>query len=215
MPESFLVQAEKQAALLLDEEVLQVLDCILHEAKGPAAIARETSRSIGWIYHRLGKLLAAGLVFVESEQLRGGRPIKLYRAVSQRYLVPINLTRSAEIGELVSQLLSPSHRLLVDRASRTITNDARKTRLLIAPDDLGKLNTIISPGDDRPSGPDVLWYYEYQQYDLTPESITELEDKLTELTEWLTARTLRDRGIGEAQSIAVTLGAVSVSKVAG
>ncbi|WP_161883021.1 hypothetical protein [Deinococcus alpinitundrae] len=89
--EWFTAATPQQARLLSDRAALRHLEPFVGRTLGAAQAAREAGVSTERILYRIRQFLAAGLVFLASEQRRGGRAIKLYSAPGG-FRVPFHLT---------------------------------------------------------------------------------------------------------------------------
>lgn len=90
-----------------------VLAVVMTQQASASEVARQTGVPLKRVHHRLTRLLGAGLIEVSAEQKRGGRAIRLYRALADEYTVPFELTDAATLEELMARMYRPFVEALV------------------------------------------------------------------------------------------------------
>lgn len=100
--EWFTVERPQAVKLCLSQEYAQALEALMLHELTVSALARELSLPLNAAFHRVQRLLEAGLVRVTRLQARQGRAIRHYRAVAEAFLIPYRHTTLSTLEELVS-----------------------------------------------------------------------------------------------------------------
>jgi predicted transcriptional regulator len=87
------------ARLLVDEEAREVLGVFLGRSRSAQEAASELGRPLDAVLYRVKRLLAAGLLVMVDQRLRGGRPIKVYRSTFDSWFVPFEALPYADVEE--------------------------------------------------------------------------------------------------------------------
>ncbi|RTR25400.1 hypothetical protein [Deinococcus radiophilus] len=130
-------------------------------------------------YYRLNRLRELGLVTVREEPRRGGRPIKQYRAVSQRFKIPFALTTAETRAALIRQMFTPYLEEWLRSSGRTLSAHPDQTITVYL---AGEHLDINQGGWER--GPAVnvgTW----TTLNLSPETARELQGRMLDLVAWL------------------------------
>lgn len=191
--EPFVAQTPEQARLLLDLAYAPALAVLIGKEASAGEVAQVTTNSVKQVHHRLTRLVSAGLIEVIGERARGGRPIKLYRAVSAAYRVPMALTAAATVEEWLEGMQRPflsafrravsdTYRLDEDNVLQIVLDDHQHLHMSLA--------THGSPTSHRRG------YGLVRNATLNPAAIQELKRRLNELNDWVTAQ--EDGGHPEA-----------------
>lgn len=77
---------------------------LVEKARTVTEAAALLQRPVSWVHYHVMDLLDRGLVRVEWEKKRGGRPIKYYRAVSAEFKVPVELLEVGPGARLAAEL---------------------------------------------------------------------------------------------------------------
>ncbi len=111
--DSLTIQTPAQARLLLAPDYGKLLAVLIAQQASASEAARQAGIPLKRTHHRLTQLLEAELICVNAEQRRGGRAIKLYRALAAEYSVPFELTDAPTLEDLLEQLYRPFLRALM------------------------------------------------------------------------------------------------------
>lgn len=105
IPSSLLRISDRNLARVFwDPSKRRLLLSLIDEAKSVSELAQEVQWSVGHVHYHVVDLARRKLLKVEREIRRGGRPIKYYRAVASRFLVPLELTEAAPGESLAAEL---------------------------------------------------------------------------------------------------------------
>ncbi|WP_019588257.1 helix-turn-helix domain-containing protein [Deinococcus apachensis] len=191
----FVVQTPEQARLLLDLGYFDVLGEVMRCEASAGEVARAVGLSVKQAHHRLTRLVRADLVEVCGERRRGGRPVKLYRAVARGFQVPFGLTDSATMAELIGTLQRPFMtayaRAAAGEYGRTFGRGAEHD-VFFRLDAQGQPSLYVAPSgrtEENLSG-----YGLFTQVNLKPEVLKELSRRLRELRAWVAEQESHDPG---------------------
>lgn len=123
------VTTPEQARLLSDPAALRHLEPFLGRTLGATAAAREAGVSVERMLYRVRQLVGAGLLTQVSQERRGGRPIRLYRAPAG-FRVPFHLTPFADLEAQIARHGRPFDRLRARAGARRLAELELGTRLL-------------------------------------------------------------------------------------
>lgn len=87
--------------IFLSGGALPLLEALMVQEWTVAQLAQACRLPLNAAHYRVRRLLRAGLVHETRQQARRGRPIRHYRATSERYLVPYHATPLNTVEELV------------------------------------------------------------------------------------------------------------------
>ena len=90
-----------------------------------SAAAQVLGCSVQAMHYRVKQLLAAGLLEVAREEKRAGRSIKHYRAVSDAFFVPDNLTPYADLEERLLRTYLPTVKTISKGIAEGIRREGR------------------------------------------------------------------------------------------
>lgn len=76
-----------------------MLGVFLGRSRSAQEAASELGRPLDAVLYRIKRLLAAGLLVMVDQRLRGGRPIKVYRSASDSWFVPFEALPYADVEE--------------------------------------------------------------------------------------------------------------------
>lgn len=122
LPALLTAQTPAQARLLLDLRYAAVLGVVMAQASSAGEVAGQTELNVKQAHHCLTRLLEVGLVRVCAVQKRGGRAIKLYRAVAASFSVPFALTDAEGISELMAEMYRPFFGAVVRQQAKVISH---------------------------------------------------------------------------------------------
>jgi hypothetical protein len=169
-----------QARLLLNLSCATVLGVVMAQAASASTVAAEAGVTLKQAHHRLTRLLEAGLIHVCAEQKRGGRAVKLYRAVARSFGVPFTLTEAADVEELLGTMHRPFMAAIVRHQARAVHQDRRDVRLRL--DGAGQLMYDLG---DRPALQDEIRPYGTTgTASLRPEDASYLLSECLRLSRW-------------------------------
>jgi DNA-binding transcriptional ArsR family regulator len=100
-----------QAAALEHPLRARSLMACVAEDRSLTDLHRLTGQPLAKLHYHVTRLLDAGLLRVSREQPRGGRPIRLFRAVAEHFLVPQEF-----LGELPGEAMAADLRNLLQRS---------------------------------------------------------------------------------------------------
>ncbi len=93
------VRTPLQARLLSDATSRAYFLPFLGRTRSVTQAANEVGCALDAMHYRVRRFLAAGLLEIQGERARAGRPIKLYRSVSDAFYIPFALTPYSELEE--------------------------------------------------------------------------------------------------------------------
>jgi hypothetical protein len=131
-------------------------------------LERLTGHPLSKLHYHVGRLLAAKLLRVSREQARAGRPIRHFRAVAERFLVPQEL-----LGDLPGDALAAELRNLLQM-------NRQEVALRYAPDARGNL-TVKLVRDETEHFPKTIELW--QVFKLSRKQRDALASELLELFE--------------------------------
>lgn len=105
-----------QAAALEHPLRARLLTACVAEERSLTDLQRLTGQTLAKLHYHVASLLDAGLLRVSREQPRGGRPIRLFRAVAECFLVPQEF-----FGELPGEAMAAELRSLLQRSRRDVS----------------------------------------------------------------------------------------------
>lgn len=184
-PLTFTARTPEQARLLLDLAYAPVLAVLMDREASAGEVARATGSTVKQTHHRLTRMVGAGLVGVVGERKRGGRPVKVYRAVGAAYRVPFALTTSATVEEWLEAM----HRPFLEGYRRAVADAYRSDTahvLQIELDDRRFLHMRLDPRLDLTDH--TRGYGTVRTATLKPEAVRELKQRLRDLSAWVTAQ---------------------------
>ena len=171
----------------------------MHGEASVSEVARTTTIPIKQAYHRLTRLLEAGLIEVTGERQRGGRPIKLYRARSTVYQVPFGLTDASTMVEMVTAMTQPYLMASMQAIGHLLMSEPDRD-VLVALDAQQRLNiTLVSRQSTDTLGLRGL-FGTFSQFRLGREARGEAERRMRELHDWLVTQEIRDTASPDAQT---------------
>lgn len=107
------VRTPLQARLLSDARSRAYFLPFLGRTRSVSEAAQEAGCALDAMHYRVRRFLAAGLLEVRGERRRAGRPIKLYRSVSDAFYIPFALTPYNELEErILADLIREDERVV-------------------------------------------------------------------------------------------------------
>lgn len=122
------VESEAQARLLGGPVSGTFIHPFMSEACSVAEAARRLGCSVQAMHYRVKQLLSLKLIEVAREEPRAGRPVKYYRAVSQAFFIPDDLTPHADLEERLLADLSPTVARIARGIAKAIRREGRTGR---------------------------------------------------------------------------------------
>ena len=107
------VEAPDRAAALVDPARRRILTAFMGRERSLSEAAGTLAMPLNRLAYHVGALLRLRLLRVTREQKRAGRPIRYYRAVADRFLVP-----AAAMGRRPGAGLSAELRVALDQAEQ-------------------------------------------------------------------------------------------------
>jgi len=126
-----------QAAALESPLRARLLMACATQERSLTDLHRLTGQTLPKLHYHVTRLLDAGLLRVSREQARGGRPIRMFRAVAASFLVPQEF-----FGELPGEAMAAELRNLLQKSRRDVSlrygSDPRgNLRVTLVRDDTG------------------------------------------------------------------------------
>ena len=106
------------ARLLTNEGFRTVLDTFIGRERSVAEAAHELRLGLDATLYRVRRLHRAGLLELRGMRPRGGRPVKLYRAVHEAWFVPFESLPHADLEETFLELHVAHARVIAKAAAR-------------------------------------------------------------------------------------------------
>jgi hypothetical protein len=142
----FRVASPLQAAALENRLRARLLIACATAERTLSDLERLTGHPLSKLHYHVGRLLAAKLLRVSREQARAGRPIRHFRAVAERFIVPQEL-----LGDLPGDAFAAELRNLLQ------TNRG-EVALRYAPDERGNLTVrLVRDESERTPKAIELW----------------------------------------------------------
>ena len=101
------ISSQTAAAAFEHPQSRRVLLSLIGAAKSLGDLQGETGLSLSLLHYHVGRLRRLGLIEIESEEPRHGRPVKRYRACAERFFVPAAFSAGGP-GEALSRQLKAS-----------------------------------------------------------------------------------------------------------
>lgn len=136
-PRQLVINTDRQARLLEDRATVDIMRPFWERPCSIAEAAQELKRPINSVHYRVIKLLKADLLEVTDTMARAGRPIRLYRTVADRFLIPDEHRQQEESERMLTDIeptliqiargltktaaIPSGRRLYLDRDSRIIS----------------------------------------------------------------------------------------------
>lgn len=133
-------ETEVQASLLARPESRRFLEPFIGQERTAGQAAQELGVSVERLLYRLRQLRAAGLLLETGQRRRAGRPERLYRAVSDAFIVPFALTPFSDLDAQMARQMAPFQRLEVRASARRLRAQSLMNRLIYR-DTEGELHT--------------------------------------------------------------------------
>jgi transposase-like protein len=119
------VRTEKQASLLSSVKGGDFIHPFMERESSVSAAAQALGCSVQTMHYRVKQLLAAGLLEVVREEKRAGRAVKHYRAVSEAFFIPDDLTKYADLEERFLNDLQPTLQEIAKGLAEGIRREGR------------------------------------------------------------------------------------------
>lgn len=124
----FRIESRAQARLLSDPVKGTFIHPFIGRECSVGEAAQTLACSIQAMHYRVKQLLVLGLIEVKREEKRAGRPIKYYRAVSDAFFIPDDLTTHADLEERLLADLAPTVQLIAKGVAKAIRREGRTGR---------------------------------------------------------------------------------------
>ena len=92
------------ARVFEDSPKRRILLSFVDEPRSVSAVAAMVQRPLAQVHYHVTSLEGLGLLKVQREQKRRGRPVKLYRTVASSFLLPLNLLSDGPFSRLAREL---------------------------------------------------------------------------------------------------------------
>lgn len=192
----------EQARLLLNAAYQTVLEPLMRGPHSAAEVARAARLDLRAAHHRLTRLYAAGLIVVEGQRQRGGRPIKVYRAGAAHYRVPFGLSDAEDIEALMHHIFDPGTEVYLGRVARHCGQRGVGGDLELHLNAHGQLNVNLG---DALRGSQSGAFGTLNDRRLSPETARELERRLREVQGWVLDRAAEEEHRPDARPTLVGL----------
>lgn len=141
---------KRRAELLMDRAQLRLLGPFLGQASGVAAAARQLGVETEWLYKRVKRFQAQGLLHPCGTVQRAGRPITLYRTAADTYFVPFTVLPPQHIGRTNRRLHAALFEQSISRSFQQPPFDSQDWGACTARTPGGDLYLEIVREDGRP-----------------------------------------------------------------
>ncbi|CAM3512411.1 helix-turn-helix domain-containing protein [Deinococcus frigens] len=201
----FVAQTAEQARLLLNPPYAPVLGALLHGEASAGEVATAAEITLKQAHHRLTRLLGAGLIEITGERKRGGRPVKVYRALAEVYRVPFELTEAATVTELTTGMIQPYVTASLEAIGQLFKNEIDRD-VLVALDARKQISISLDGSRNKYKSGLRGMYGTCVQIRLSQEAREEAERRMRELREWIAEQDAQRPELADAQDcIAVLL----------
>ncbi len=124
------VRTPLQARLLSDATSRAYFLPFLGRTRSVSQAAQEVGCALDAMHYRVRRFLAAGLLEIQGERPRAGRPIKLYRSVSDSFYIPFALTPYSEVEERILDDMKGEDERVVKALARALRAGGAEGRRL-------------------------------------------------------------------------------------
>ena len=114
------VRDAEQAKLLSDPKSFRYFDPFIAQTRTVTAAAEEVGCNLDAMLYRVKTFTKAGLLKIECEEKRAGRPIKYYRSSFDAYFVPFEVTPYAGLEERIREMRQANGESLVPAMARLL-----------------------------------------------------------------------------------------------
>lgn len=97
------LSTEAQARVLMDPINQKILDVLLTRDASARELVDLTHLPMHRVHYRLKLLLEHDFVLIKETLRRAGRPIRVYRAAAQSWVLPFELTPSSDLADFVGK----------------------------------------------------------------------------------------------------------------
>jgi hypothetical protein len=111
------------AQFMLNGEQQRLIHPFMGRETTLTTAARELDVSVGALLYRVNKWISQGLVFVTRSERRAGRPVKLYRSTADRFFVPVLMTETGQLLDVLRDTRDYYDRLLTSNLARALKDD--------------------------------------------------------------------------------------------
>jgi hypothetical protein len=159
----FHIRDPKQAKLLTDPKTFRYFSPFIAQERSAKVAAEETNISIELMLYHIKSFLRVGLLEVARTEARRGRSVKYYRAISNAFFVPLEVTPFADLEERLKADLERQHELIVHSTARVLREINSEGRRIFRASS-GKIITESVAHDsssdplDDPTGPAAINY---------------------------------------------------------
>jgi len=144
------IRTPLQARLLSDATSRAYFLPFLGRTRSVSQAAKEVGCALDAMHYRVRRFLAAGLLEVRGERPRAGRPIKLYRSVSDAFYIPFALTPYSELEErILADVISEDERVVKGLARALRAGGAEGRRLYRGADGQDMYESAADAGAGR------------------------------------------------------------------
>jgi len=162
------IHDQAQAAALENPLRARLLMACVVQERSLTDLQRLAGQTLPKLHYHVTRLLDAGLLRVSRKQPRGGRPIRFFRAVAERFFVPQEF-----LGELPGQAMATELRNLLQMSRGDVS-------LRYGSDSRGNLRVMLVRDETEPSPKAIeLW----QVFRLSRQQREALAKELKELFE--------------------------------
>jgi DNA-binding transcriptional ArsR family regulator len=116
----FQVRDPKQAKLLSDPKTFRYFAPFIAQERSAKEAAEETKISIELMLYHIKNFLRVGLLEVKRTEARQGRSIKYYRAISDAFFLPLEVTPFADLEERLKADHEKRHELIIHNTARVL-----------------------------------------------------------------------------------------------
>jgi len=184
------IMIEEQAAadFLLTSKYSKYLYPFLSEACTLSDVADLFEINLSSFYHHVKKMIDFGLIEEVGMTVRNNRQVKLYKAVSEQFVVPINAGSSTTLEIHMQEHAITAAEEMGRLFARGLLSIADEWGFLVSLGDRGLSKTIVPKASSHRSEEDILedfypTYWRNATYHLSDDDVTRLTHELEDLHE--------------------------------
>ncbi len=114
------IRDAEQAKLLCDPSSFRYFDPFIAQTKTATAAAEEVGCKLDTMLYRVKTFVRVGLLKVEREEKRAGRPVKHYRSSFDAYFVPFEVTPYAGLEERIREMRAANGESIIPAVARLL-----------------------------------------------------------------------------------------------
>jgi len=206
-PDKPYIMIEEQAAadFLLTSKHSEYLYPFLSEACTLSDVADLFEVNLSSFYHHV-KMIDFGLIEEVGTTLRNNRQVKLYKAVSEQFVVPVNVGSSTTLETHMQEHATVTAEEMGRLFARGLLSIADEWGFLISLGDKGLSKIIVPKASSRRSEEDIVedfypTYWRNATYQLSDDDATQLAHELEDLHEKYATKSLEADDQAKSQKV--------------